>query len=187
MSIDVASVYESYGIQREDIERLALAALQEARVEPIPPIDPIVVAVRLDIPVQLVEFEDRRVVGKLVRRGGAAEILVRDRDSLHQKCFIVAHELGHARLHAPPSGDFEFVDHDIYLYSHIYGSGTFGPHEDGRRRREVEANLFAGALLMPEDEVRREWEHRRSVRDVARIFDVSELALRYRIDQLGLW
>ena len=47
--------------------------------------------------------------------------------------------------------------------------------------------MFAAALLMPEDQVRAEWERHRSLKDMAHRFGVSEMAMRYRIDQLGLW
>ena len=40
---------------------------------------------------------------------------------------------------------------------------------------------------MPERDVRRVWETTRAIRPLARLFDVSDAAMRYRIDQLGLW
>ena len=54
------------------------------------------------------------------------------------------------------------------------------------RRKEIQANMFAASLLMPEDEVRSEWNRLRSVDELARIFNVSEAAMGIRIDQLGL-
>ena len=54
------------------------------------------------------------------------------------------------------------------------------------QRREVQANMFAAALLMPEDATRFEWERLHSVKRMARRFNVSEEAMGYRLDQLGL-
>ena len=54
------------------------------------------------------------------------------------------------------------------------------------RRREIQANMFAAALLMPEDHVRRLWEGLGSVEAMARLFNVSVAAMEIRIGQLGL-
>ena len=54
------------------------------------------------------------------------------------------------------------------------------------RRREIEANLFAASLLMPEDEMRRHWQERRLIEETAKIFNVSEEMLGCRVDALGL-
>ncbi len=55
-----------------------------------------------------------------------------------------------------------------------------------KRRREIQANMFAAALLMPEDMVREEWNKLKSVEEMSRRFNVSETAMGIRIDQLGL-
>ena len=46
--------------------------------------------------------------------------------------------------------------------------------------------MFASSLLMPEDEVRRYWKERPSIEELAKIFNVSNVAMGYRVASLGL-
>ena len=49
---------------------------------------------------------------------------------------------------------------------------------------EIQANWFAAALLMPGELVRIEWDKHLSM---AKMFNVSEEAMGYKLDTLNLW
>ena len=115
------------------------------------------------------------------KRGDKVTLLVNGSDPPYRKRFTIAHELGHHFLHLLHDGEFVDSEADLFRQS----------HEDHKeitsdRRREIQANMFAAALLMPADEVVKNWQKTRSVEDLARIFNVSPSAMGFRIDQLGL-
>lgn len=88
--------------------------------------------------------------------------------------FTIAHELGHYFLHfrAPD----EYLDGDRLLRATRMGSNV----------GETQANVFASNLLMPARAFTDALSQTGSIRDVARIFDVSVPAARVRADYLGL-
>ena len=56
-----------------------------------------------------------------------------------------------------------------------------------QRRKEIEANQFASALVMPAELVKKYYLEKTSdLTELARLFRVSEEAMGYRITQLGL-
>lgn len=85
--------------------------------------------------------------------------------------FTIAHEIGHFILHKPTE---KLVD------------VTFARRSGRRNTMENEADAFAAALLMPENEVR---EHIasgvNSLDKVAAKFGVSAMAAKYRVQSLG--
>ena len=172
-----------------EIEAEAARLREEYGVEV--PVDPFVLADRMGVTVYRVTFPKGAVAGALRRRDGKAEILVRTADPVARQVFTLAHELGHYVLHwpaasGPDQGPDTFVDTDLQLYRH--GPAEAGPEADrDRRKREVQANMFAAALLMPEPDVRLEWERTKSLKELARVFEVSQEAMRYRIAQLEIW
>jgi Zn-dependent peptidase ImmA (M78 family) len=145
------------------------------------PIDPLLLARREGIRVNNATFADSNVVGMIVKRGNDVSVLVNRDDPPYRKRFTIAHELGHHFLHL--SSDGEIIDREANLFRRQPGEDrTMSPE----RRREIQANLFAASLLMPEDDVRRYWQERRSIEELAKIFKVSEEAMGYRVDSLGL-
>lgn len=113
--------------------------------------------------------------------GDTLTLLVNQADPPYRKRFTIAHELGHHFLHLMSDG--EFVDGEANLFRM--------PQEDAKeltpdRRQEIQANMFAAALLMPEEHIRSEWPRLRSIDEMAQLFNVSESAMGIRIDQLGL-
>jgi Zn-dependent peptidase ImmA (M78 family) len=93
---------------------------------------------------------------------GEAVMMVNASDTEQRRRFTMAHELGHLLLH--PLGVM-FRDH--------------GPATP----QELEANQFAGELLIPEDLLRRH-AGRYSVGALAALFDVSTSCMQIRLEKL---
>ncbi len=167
-------------MSREEVERRAAEVLREYGLETVP-IDPVVLADRLGIFVHNAKFSDDNLVGMIAKRGGTVTMLVNAADPPFRKRFTIAHELGHYFLHLQEDGDY--VDNEVNLFR---GSGDETTEVTPERRREIQANMFAAALLMPEDAVQQEWPRVRKIQGMARRFNVSEAVMGIRITQLGL-
>lgn len=100
--------------------------------------------------------------------------------------FTIAHELGHYILHKH-TGNI-FVDNNfIQVHYRDENSST------GQVLKELEANAFAAALLMPEDLIKQEIENHHfdlgdetAFTELANLFNVSVQAMTYRISNLNL-
>ncbi len=102
-------------------------------------------------------------------------ILINEKDSESRKRFTIAHELGHYFLHA------NILKSDEILVDTLYRMKS---EED--KEREMEADYFAGALLMNKKLLEKMYEKDYSITSLARIFEVSESAMTVRMDILGL-
>ena len=174
-------------IERPEVEDRATEVRGRAEWDGIP-VDPFAIANRLGVKVLLGSFGDDAVEGVLRAYEGRPQILVRVASSLARQKFTVAHELGHFALHLgctlDPKQDGEiFVDNDIQLYRR----GDDSPSNAAANRREIQANMFAAALLMPAEDVRRLASAAPSLRGLAKRFGVSEEAMRYRMNDLNVW
>ncbi|MBV6287384.1 ImmA/IrrE family metallo-endopeptidase [Pseudomonas aegrilactucae] len=92
--------------------------------------------------------------------------------------FTIAHELGHMMMNHIIPGERVLRDPKM-----AYTSGYEQP-------REMQANQFAAQLLMPEAVVRsvaRYGVDSRTISDMARGFNVSEVAMGYRLKNLGMY
>lgn len=167
-------------LSRAEIERRADEVLRTHGLQSIP-LDPVVLANRLGISVNNAKFSDDSLVGMIAKQGDAVTLLVNATDPPYRKRFTIAHELGHHFLHLLEDG--EFIDGEANLFRSI-PEDQAEPTPD--RRREIQANLFATALLMPEQAVRAEWPKLGSIGAMARRFNVSESAMGFRVVQLGL-
>lgn len=139
------------------------------------PIDPIRMADALGIDVFTARMQSG-VSGTLAKERGSDPVIYLNRvDSQNRQRFTCAHELGHY-VRRTSNGDmnYEFVDSRDQLAA----SGT--------NEEEIYANQFAAALLMPEELVRQ--DHKRGLGRVrlALRFGVSEEAMGYRLQNLGL-
>ena len=167
-------------IRRSEIESRARAVLERHNLTTVP-IDPLVLANREGIKVNNAKFWDDNLVGMIVKQGDEVTMLVNQTDPPFRKRFTIAHELGHYFMHLQQDG--EYVDKEANLFRrHTDDESEMTP----TRRLEIQANMFAASLLMPEAEVRRYWKERPSIDELARIFKVSNEAMGYRVDSLGL-
>lgn len=99
------------------------------------------------------------------------KILINDKESIFRQRFTLAHEIGHIVLHFN-SHDEEFVDFRI----------------DGiRDTKELQADEFAGCLLMPVDEFKKLWQIKKgNPYYLSEYFGVSKPAVYMRAVNLGL-
>jgi Zn-dependent peptidase ImmA (M78 family) len=167
-------------LTRQEVEKRAADVLREHGLDSIP-VDLIVLANRLGMSVHNATFSEDNIVGMISKRGDRITLLVNHSAPPFRKLFTIAHEMGHYFLHLLHDG--EFVDDETNLFRQ--------PQDEQRnptpeQRREIQANLFAAALLMPEEAVRSEWMKGRSLDKLARKFNVSRTAMGLRISQLGL-
>lgn len=96
---------------------------------------------------------------------------------LRRQRFTVAHEIGHWICHCL-SGDR--ADPPVAMCRQR------DLQQDADRLIEREANVFAADLLMPEAAVRAAWERMHDVSALARMFDVSGLAMEWRLYSFDL-
>lgn len=121
-------------------------------------------------------FLNPKISGMIERRPSGYVITVNHGDPSTRMRFTIAHELGHYMLHRSLIGDG--IDDDrAYRSTEVgkYHNTAIGPHE------ETEANQFAANLLMPLETVNRVYSELRSVREVAKLFEVSEHAMSIRL------
>lgn len=128
-----------------------------------------------------------KIAGMLIRRGGRTVIAVNGNDPAQRRRFTIAHELGHLRLHP---GRELFLDHSFRVNFRDENSST------ATRLEEIQANAFAAELLMPSERVMRAFlDESANATDInpdeliarlAERFDVSRLAMGFRLANLGL-
>lgn len=169
-------------IRREDIERRANQILQEHGLTSLPT-DPVRLANRVGIKVNNAVFSVENLSGMIARRGPSISMLVNQADTPQRKRFTIAHELGHLFLHLHSDGDYIDPQETIDMFR---GTEQFDAEMPDERRKEIQANAFAAALLMPEPYVREYYSKVPDVSALARIFDVSVPAMEVRLTQLGL-
>ena len=165
---------------RSQIERRAKEILVQHGLFAVP-VDPIDLASKLGISVHNAKFADDSLAGLIAKRAGHAQILVEQSDPPYRKRFSIAHELGHHFLHLPNDG--QIVDKRVDMFREKQPTAAAWSEQ---RNREIEANWFAASLLMPEELVRELWAENPSVIVMARLFNVSQEAMGYRIDSLDL-
>ena len=134
-------------------------------------VDVIRLAEKLGFKLYQADFADRDIAGKVEKVGDSVHIYVnRDDHPLRQE-FTIAHEIGHMILHNRGEDDY-FVDFR-----------NTRKHYDWR---EVEAENFAAALLMPRAKCEQVWRMcYQDIDDFARMMRVTKLAATIRLRSLG--
>jgi Zn-dependent peptidase ImmA (M78 family) len=164
---------------RELVEKKAEEVLEKHKIFSAP-VDPLVITYELGIDVNNAEFYDPNVAGLIKKKGlDDVQIFIKYDDHPNRKKFTIAHELGHYFLHLKDING-EFVDNDANFFRRPDNISTVD------QNREVEANQFAAALLMPQRLVYKEWEDCYSVNLMAEKFGVSRAAMGNRLTNLGL-
>ena len=167
-------------IRRAEIEHHAKEILLQHGLCSLP-IDPVLLANKLGITVNNAKFSDDSYAALIAKRGPITRIFVEQSDPPYRKRFSIAHELGHHFLHLLEDGEIIDTRTDMFRQKETI-SGDLSEF----RRREIQANWFAASLLMPEEFVRSEWGKNPSVPFMARVFNVSEEAMGYRLDSLDI-
>lgn len=166
--------------QLSDLESRARIAAEDALadVDRDRPINPVRIAESLGVSVNVATFPEsgiETVSGGIFRDGDVVTIVLNETEPRVRQRFTCAHELGHyLKRVSEGRDDVDFTDR------RTYASGT------GSDPEEMFANEFAGALLMPERELRAAHASGASVLGMARIFDVSAAAMTMRLRNLGL-
>ncbi|ELV8635970.1 ImmA/IrrE family metallo-endopeptidase [Vibrio vulnificus] len=125
---------------------------------------------------------DDEISGEIERRkDGGFAINVNKNHHPNRQRFTIAHELGHFIHHRSLIGDgiddnkaYRSVNQGKYFNQNI----TLG--------HEREANTFAASLLMPKEIVARCNQDGMSTSEMAEYFKVSQAAMSYRLQGLGL-
>lgn len=128
--------------------------------------------------IEVLEADLHDISGALRREDSKWRIYVNREDSPARQIFTIAHELGHYFLHGRLRE--EFVD------------GEFVMNRDENTKfdeEELEANEFAGNLMMPAGRIERTLKGRapteKQVLELADTFRVSPLAMAIRLRTLG--
>lgn len=179
--MDILEIYKTEQMDRNKIEEKTKQILKEHELYSIP-IDPIRIANLKNIKVNNAVFSEDNLSGMISKRGENIQILVNQNDSPFRKRFTIAHELGHVFLHLVDKENGEFIDTD----SDLFRDYTIHQHTNTIKSHEVEANNFAASLLMPEDLVKEEYKNIKDLKTLARLFNVSEVAMGFRLNRLGL-
>lgn len=140
------------------------------------PVDPRAIAERMKLEVRLVEdFEGSGHIQRL-DKPRTALITINASESYVRKRFTLAHEIGHYAL-----GHLERYEHLPRDTPAEFSASSSSP-------LERQANDFAARLLMPENMVKylitEQGETR--VEGLARRFGVSQVAMAYRLKNIGI-
>jgi Zn-dependent peptidase ImmA (M78 family) len=155
----------------DELEQKAEQTLRDAEASQVPvPIEK--VARHLNLTIEAVHLED--IAGVLVVMGNSGAIGYNSAHSVMRRRFTVAHEISHFILHARKGGKPQvFADKRVMF--RLPGDDVASP----AYRRDVEANLFASALLMPRSAVLKEIEFYSLDLDEEK--DMKLLANRFRV------
>lgn len=143
------------------------------------PVDPERIARELGVSVMGAPEQPSDLSGALVLRGDLALILYNRGDRENRQRFTIAHELGHLLMHTKVGQD------NVMFRDDRSSKGTIP--------REIQANSFAAALLIPERAVRQRVKepitflHDDDVEALAHEFVVSPLTMSYRLQDLNLY
>ncbi|MDD5139069.1 MAG: ImmA/IrrE family metallo-endopeptidase [Verrucomicrobiales bacterium] len=170
---------------KKSSEISTLAEVVRESLELRVPIDIVEAVNRLGGTVKEVETAPGEPEATVRRTGERFEITIKKNHLPARNRFSVAHELGHLFIHMG-----YLVNPDTWGHSSEYCDSVY--HRFGFNIEEAEANLFAAAFLMPEEEFRRaanELRDKRNnpVKELANHFKTSASATLKRGQELGVF
>lgn len=120
------------------------------------------------------------ILGAAISKGDNLAIFYRENDTFHRQKFTIAHELAHCCLHCP-TNESSHIEYRIEPYQ-IYNNTEID------LKKENEANIFAGQLLIPKDILIEMYDKMimPSLSVLSEIFDVSATVMAARLDYLKL-
>ncbi|ECI2307723.1 ImmA/IrrE family metallo-endopeptidase [Salmonella enterica] len=152
--------------------RRLLAGVWDGKTSLSLPIDPRVMAKKEGVRVIADSaLSADSISGEFNFENGVPVIRYNPHDSLKRQRFTIAHELGHFALN----------------HGHAFRDNKKNFSLNNFDLQEVAANKFAAELLMPEIAVRILVNKRKitDIEELARLFDVSVIAIKYRLEKLG--
>lgn len=157
-----------------NLEERAARLLEQNNVRRAPvPVEAIARAIGLDVRYSPTTDD---VSGALIRRGKVAIVAVNSAQHENRQRFTIAHELGHYVLHKGVEPHFD-DDFRIDFRNTVSGEATLS--------REIEANRFAAAILMPEAFLKRDVQ--RLPTDLASTDEIiRSLAIRYKVSRRAM-
>ncbi|MCX6238799.1 MAG: ImmA/IrrE family metallo-endopeptidase [Bacteroidia bacterium] len=172
-------------MNRKKIEDITSQILTEFNSNELPiPIKKI--AERLGIKIHTYDLGDN-ISGVLVINQDQGFIGINPKEPSVRQRFTMAHELGHFLLHKN-SSDSIFIDKEYKVLFRDQKSAT------GENKREQEANAFAASILMPRklliEQIQNHFLDLTDevvVKQLAKMFDVSVIAMTIRISNLSLF
>lgn len=126
--------------------------------------------------IKILQSDLYEMSGALRKEGEDWVIYVNKSDSSQRKLFTIAHELGHFFVHKKERD--EFIDGQLISRN----------EQEKNAAIELEANEFAGNLIMPEQEIKQKIPAaitEETIQELARSFNVSTLAMETRLKNLG--
>lgn len=156
--------------------------LKEYRIEQNPPINISMLIKNIGISLIAKDFTSMEkqhnhhlgsILGAAISKGNSLAIFYKNSDTYNRKIFTIAHELGHCCLHS-----------DNLKISHL----EFRTKSNILEKHEVEANIFAGELLIPEKVLLEKYKefYVPSLKVLSNIFCVSTNVMAARLDYLNL-
>ena len=170
------------------IHRITGSILRNAGLT-VPPIDVEIVAEFVGATIKREQF-DGELSGALYRFDEGSVIGVNSEHHENRQRFTIAHEVGHLVLHEDPV----FVDRS-YAAPPVRNRPSYlrdAKSSHAVDPKEIEANKFAAALLMPADMIREALERldvpvdHEGLEDLASAFGVSTQAMGFRLVNLGV-
>lgn len=143
------------------------------------PVDPYIIAYENNIEIRLNPKLDKEILGKIfVTEDNDNVIEINPWHTPYRQRFTVAHELGHFFL----NHGINDVLHSKIIYDTL--DGLSNPTDT----KEIEANEFAGNLLMPKEFIEYIL-YKLQISDIAKMakmLDVSKSALTFHLEKLGI-
>lgn len=176
-------------LPRAEVEKQAEALLAEFGITRSP-IDVKKIAESLGYRVVFRYFDEEDLSGTVMRDGkGTITVGINTLHAPVRQRFSIAHEIGHARMHLSNESETLFVDPPVGVFFRDSRASL------GEEWREVNANQFAAALLMPMQMIHSSLTKLAkstgrftiddAVSKLAKQFEVSPQAMRFRLVALG--